>query len=64
MRPRTPPAWHREWLQLLRRLCPAVPRHWTVIVRCLGPSPRTNKHLQVATTPNTSLNTDVLVHAG
>jgi DDE family transposase len=25
-------AWRREWLRLLRRLRPAVPRHWTVIV--------------------------------
>ena len=25
-------AWRREWLCLLRRLRPAVPRHWTVIV--------------------------------
>jgi Transposase DDE domain len=25
-------AWRREWLQLLRRLRPAVPQHWTVIV--------------------------------
>jgi len=29
----TPHAWRREWLRLLRRLRPAVPRHWTVIVR-------------------------------
>jgi len=25
-------AWRREWLRRLRRLRPAVPRHWTVIV--------------------------------
>jgi len=25
-------AWRREWLRLLRRLRPAVPRHWTVMV--------------------------------
>ena len=25
-------AWRREWLRLLRRLRPAIPRHWTVIV--------------------------------
>jgi Transposase DDE domain len=25
-------AWRREWLRLLRRLRPAVPRHWLVIV--------------------------------
>jgi hypothetical protein len=25
-------AWRREWLRLLRRLRPAGPRHWTVIV--------------------------------
>src|ERR671937_259849 len=25
-------AWRREWLRLLRRLRPVVPRHWTVIV--------------------------------
>ena len=25
-------AWRREWLRLLRRLRPALPRHWTVIV--------------------------------
>src|SRR5262249_62253024 len=25
-------AWRREWLRLLRRLRPAIPRGWTVIV--------------------------------
>jgi hypothetical protein len=25
-------AWRREWLRLLRRLRPAIPRHWKVIV--------------------------------
>jgi len=28
----TPHAWRREWLRLLRRLRPAIPRHWTVLV--------------------------------
>jgi hypothetical protein len=28
----TKPAWRREWLRLRRRLGPAIPRGWTVIV--------------------------------
>jgi hypothetical protein len=28
----TTQAWRREWLRRLRRLRPALPRHWTVIV--------------------------------
>src|SRR5262252_3214246 len=29
-------AWRREWLRLLRRLRPAIPRHWKVIVLEIG----------------------------